>query len=232
MSNYTQIVSYGPKDSLSHGDPNKALKGVQIDAELSAISTAIATKIDTPLQNIMVTGTANNNALSVSGAATSGQSFGILALAGTTSADYNLSCVDKSSNQLFKVRGDGHLFAGSFDFTPSTGSFSATYSGTISGAVTLAYIKIGNLVTLYSASSQAVSTASAGTFTVSSLPAAIRPTQTIVGGATVSIGGGAVAGTVGITAAGVMNFASTTGGALGSGNVGFVVQTIATYVIQ
>lgn len=47
MSNYTQIVSYGPKDSLSHGDPNKAIKGAQIDAELQAIATAISSKQDT-----------------------------------------------------------------------------------------------------------------------------------------------------------------------------------------
>ena len=46
MSNYTPIVAYGPKDSLSHGDPNKAIKGVQIDAELAALAVAIATKID------------------------------------------------------------------------------------------------------------------------------------------------------------------------------------------
>lgn len=46
MSNYTPIISYGPKDSLTHGDPNKLIKGTQIDAELAAIATAIATKND------------------------------------------------------------------------------------------------------------------------------------------------------------------------------------------
>lgn len=46
MSNYSQIVLYGPKDSLSHGDPNKLIKGVQLDAELAAIAVAIATKYD------------------------------------------------------------------------------------------------------------------------------------------------------------------------------------------
>lgn len=47
MSNYTPIVSYGPKDLLTHGDTNKAIKGVQIDAELAALAVAIATKNDT-----------------------------------------------------------------------------------------------------------------------------------------------------------------------------------------
>jgi len=46
MSNYTQNVSYGPKDALTQGDPNKAILGTQIDAELSEISTAIASKED------------------------------------------------------------------------------------------------------------------------------------------------------------------------------------------
>jgi hypothetical protein len=47
MSNYTQATYFGPKDSLSVGDPNKRAKGTEIDAELLAISTAIATKVDT-----------------------------------------------------------------------------------------------------------------------------------------------------------------------------------------
>lgn len=46
MSNYTQNVSYAPKDALLTGDPNKAILGSQIDAELSEISTAIASKED------------------------------------------------------------------------------------------------------------------------------------------------------------------------------------------
>lgn len=46
MSNYTPVVSYGPKDSLAHGDPNKALKGVQIDVEFAAIAAAISSKQD------------------------------------------------------------------------------------------------------------------------------------------------------------------------------------------
>lgn len=47
MSNYTPIVLYGPKDSLSHGDPNKLIKGVQLDAEFSSIASAISSKLDT-----------------------------------------------------------------------------------------------------------------------------------------------------------------------------------------
>lgn len=47
MSNYTQNVSFGPKDSLTPGDAAKRIKGTEIDAELSEIATAIASKEDT-----------------------------------------------------------------------------------------------------------------------------------------------------------------------------------------
>jgi len=44
MSNYTQITDFSVKDNLASGDAAKVIKGSDIDAELSAIATAIATK--------------------------------------------------------------------------------------------------------------------------------------------------------------------------------------------
>jgi hypothetical protein len=46
VSNYSPILSYGPKDTLPHGDPNKVLRGAQLDAELQAIATAISSKAE------------------------------------------------------------------------------------------------------------------------------------------------------------------------------------------
>jgi hypothetical protein len=46
MSDYAQITSFGPKDALITGDPNKVIRGTEFDSEFSAISTAIATKYD------------------------------------------------------------------------------------------------------------------------------------------------------------------------------------------
>lgn len=46
MSNYVQVTSFGPKDSLTTGDPNKKILGSQIDSELSAIASAISSKQD------------------------------------------------------------------------------------------------------------------------------------------------------------------------------------------
>lgn len=47
MSNYSQSTFFTPKDSLTPGDPLKVIKGADVDPEFSAISTAIATKVDT-----------------------------------------------------------------------------------------------------------------------------------------------------------------------------------------
>lgn len=46
MSNYSQLTNFTAKDALATGDPAKIVKGSDIDAELSAISTAIASKLD------------------------------------------------------------------------------------------------------------------------------------------------------------------------------------------
>jgi hypothetical protein len=57
MANYSQTTFFGPKDALTPGDPLKIIRGVDVDAELSAISTAIATKVDTAGAGLARTGT-------------------------------------------------------------------------------------------------------------------------------------------------------------------------------
>ena len=46
MSNYTQTTQFGPKDSLTTGDPNKLIKGTEFDVEFAALASAIQTKYD------------------------------------------------------------------------------------------------------------------------------------------------------------------------------------------
>lgn len=57
MSNYTQSTFFAPKDSLTPGDPLKVIKGADIDPEFSAISDAIATKVDTAATGLVITST-------------------------------------------------------------------------------------------------------------------------------------------------------------------------------
>ena len=46
MSDYTKLTNFTAKDSLVEGDPNKIIKGTEIDAEFVAIQTAVASKAD------------------------------------------------------------------------------------------------------------------------------------------------------------------------------------------
>lgn len=46
MSDYTQTTDFSTKDSLTTGDPEKVILGEDLDVELSAISTAIASKLN------------------------------------------------------------------------------------------------------------------------------------------------------------------------------------------
>ena len=57
MSNYTQSTFFTPKDGLTPGDPLKIIKGSDIDPELDAISTAVATKLDTAGDGISIAST-------------------------------------------------------------------------------------------------------------------------------------------------------------------------------
>ena len=46
MSDYTPIVDFSAKDSLSTGDSNKLILGSEMDAEMAAIQTAVNSKSD------------------------------------------------------------------------------------------------------------------------------------------------------------------------------------------
>lgn len=46
MSDYSRTYNFTDKDNLASGDSNKRIKGSEIDVELNAIATAIATKAD------------------------------------------------------------------------------------------------------------------------------------------------------------------------------------------
>jgi len=55
VANYTKTTNFAVKDSLSTGNPAKAVKGVEIDAEFENIKTAITSKADSA--NPTLTGT-------------------------------------------------------------------------------------------------------------------------------------------------------------------------------
>lgn len=65
MTDFNQTVFFGPKDALTTGDPNKRAKGVEVDTELAAIATAIASKVNkvgTPVEDNFITQTSSGDA--------------------------------------------------------------------------------------------------------------------------------------------------------------------------
>jgi hypothetical protein len=65
MSNYTKTTNFTAKDALTSGDPNKVVRGSEIDTEFTNIATAVNSKADTAGPTF--TGTVTVNNLTVSG---------------------------------------------------------------------------------------------------------------------------------------------------------------------
>jgi hypothetical protein len=98
LSNYTKATNFASKDSLSTGNPAKIIKGTEIDAEYTAIASAISSKADsnsptltgTPLAPTASSGTSTTQiastafvAAAVAGAIPSG---GIIIWSGSAAA--------------------------------------------------------------------------------------------------------------------------------------------------
>ena len=70
MSNYTKLVDFATKDSLPTGDPDKIIKGTEIETEYDNIAVAITTKSNSASPTF--TGTVTIPTLSVTGVTTVG----------------------------------------------------------------------------------------------------------------------------------------------------------------
>ena len=55
MANYLKATDFGAKDALISGDPNKIIKGTEINDEFDSIQTAVNSKANT--NNAALTGT-------------------------------------------------------------------------------------------------------------------------------------------------------------------------------
>lgn len=81
MSNYTKTTNFTSKDSLASGNPNKIVRGSEIDTEFTNIATAVNSKSDTASPTF--TGTVTIPTLAVSANATVG---GTLTVTGALTA--------------------------------------------------------------------------------------------------------------------------------------------------
>ena len=60
MSDYAKTTDFATKDGLPSGNPNKLVKGTEIDVEFNAIAAASATKADKSNPTFTGTLTADN----------------------------------------------------------------------------------------------------------------------------------------------------------------------------
>lgn len=175
MSNYVVTTNFLAKDSLVSGNPSKAVKGAELTTEFNNIATMSTTKQDTSALNqpngylglnssggITLTGAANNYAALFNGSSTSGQSFGVEILAGTTAADQALIISNQANNTTFlAVFGNGEVYVnlnqnGLFAAAAPTGCTPVGYLDTplVSGGAsrTLGFSDRGKFISMLAAS--------------------------------------------------------------------------------
>ena len=101
-----------------------------------------ATTIPAPTTGsaLTVTSVANSNAVTINTPATAGQSFGILATAGTNSADYNATFRDAGTNNILVLRGDRQVLMAGITAT------SAAQTGTVCWSATGGLLSIDTTV--------------------------------------------------------------------------------------
>ena len=73
MANYTKATNFATKDSLATGNPNKIVKGTELNSEFDAIAVAVATKQDTLPTGIIVMWSGATNAVPTGWALCNGQ---------------------------------------------------------------------------------------------------------------------------------------------------------------
>ncbi len=123
MSNYTQTTFFAPKDALLSGNPLKLIKGAEVDPELAAIATAIASKYDaSSIASAPVgfqAGSAGNPSIY----------FGASTRTGLYQSATDSLAISTASTLRLSVNASGNLVVNA----ASGGTFTATING-ISGA--------------------------------------------------------------------------------------------------
>ena len=103
MSNYTKTTNFSTKDSLPSGDPNKIVKGAEINTEFDNIATAVATKSN--LESPAFTGTVTIPTADINGGAIDGTTIG-----GATAAPVTSTTL--TANTSLNIAGDGATVTG------------------------------------------------------------------------------------------------------------------------
>jgi len=149
LSNYTKATNFASKDSLSTGNPAKVIKGTEIDAEYTAIASAISSKADsnsptftgTPLAPTASSGTSTTQVATTAFVATAVAavfpSGGIIIWSGSAASIPSGWYLCNGSNSTPDLRDKFVVGAGStYTVGDTGGSATATPAGSISVAGT------------------------------------------------------------------------------------------------
>ena len=159
MSNYTKTTNFATKDSLASGNPNKIVKGTEINSEFDNIATAVATKANTASPSL--TGTVTAAALNVTGNLDVDGTLEFDSISGTGSVavtdiadEDNMSsnsATKLATQQSIKAYVDSQVTAQDLDLTDGTTSISIDLDSealSVLGSTGVTSTASGNGVTL------------------------------------------------------------------------------------
>ena len=141
MSNYTKTTNFAAKDALPTTDSGKIVKGTEIDAEFTAIATAIATKQDTGGAVSLTTGVTGTLPISSGGTGATTFTTGSV-LVGNGTAIYQQIAPSTSGNVLTS-NGTTWYSAAPSGGSGTSGVSSFTVSNSVSGMTVSASASTG-----------------------------------------------------------------------------------------
>lgn len=192
MSNYTKTTNFTAKDTLTSGNPLKVVKGAEIDAEFTAIQTAVNSKSDTASPTFTGTATIPTAAitnLTLGGTAVTSTAAELNALDGITASVTELNYTDGVTSAI-QTQIDAKASLNSPVFvTPNLGTPSA---GVLTNATGLPIVA-GTTGTLSTArGGTGVTTASNGQLLIGNGSGFTAATLTAGSGVTLTNGAGSI----------------------------------------
>ena len=141
MSNYTKATNFASKDALSTGNPAKVIKGTEIDAEYTAIASAISSKADnnsptltgTPLAPTASSGTNTTQIATTAFVATAVASSTAIVSERTATATLTNKTISADSNTLSGIAASSFVLSDASGNIDGAASQKAIPSGAVVG---------------------------------------------------------------------------------------------------
>ena len=231
MSNYTKTTNFTAKDSLVSGNPSKVVKGAEIDAEFTAIQTAVNSKSDTASPTFTGTATIPTAAitnLTLGGTAVTSTAAELNALDGITASVTELNYTDGVTSAIQTQLDAKAPLNSPVLVTPNLGTPSAA---TLTNATGLPIVA-GTTGTLSTArGGTGVTTASNGQLLIGNGTGFTAATLTAGSGVTLTNGAGSIAIAFTGPGAGTVTSIDVSGGTTGLTTSGGPVTSTGTVTL-